>query len=133
MRRRLFAAWLSLVVVLLAAGLVLADCIQSTLATIDQVIEDVKTQATFEMIQCEANNHNFTLLDPRTLKEIADRYIESADNIDFHDEEFCEQLDEFDKGMKYVIYCHSGKTREMMRGARYQRVAGGRAAGRGAP
>ncbi len=119
MRRRLPAARLPLLAVLIAAGLVLAGCGQSTPATIDQVIEDIEIQAAFEMIQQEANNPNFTLLDLRTPEEIADGYIEGADNIDFYDEDFREQLDELDKGRKYVIYCRSGgrsgKTREMMR------------------
>ena len=117
-RRGLLAICLPVAAVV-AAGLVLTGCGQSTPATIDRVIEDIETQAAFEMIQREANNPNFTLLDLRTPEEIADGYIQGADNIDFYDEDFREQLDELDKGRKYVIYCRSGgrsgKTREMMR------------------
>lgn len=117
-RRRLFTAWLP-VLTLLAAGLVLAGCGQSAPGAVDQIIEDIVSQAAFDMIQQEANNPNFTLLDLRTPEEIAEGYIEGADNIDFYDEDFREQLDQLDKNRKYVIYCRSGgrsgKTRDIMR------------------
>ncbi len=107
-RRRLFSAWLPLLAVLVAAGLLPAGCSQATPGTADQVIDDITPQAAFDMIQRELGNADFVLVDLRTPEEVADGYIEGAVNINFYDPDFRGQLDALDRDKTYVIYCRSG-------------------------
>jgi len=49
------------------------------------------------------------ILDIRTLEEIAQGHIESAETADFLSEDFEEKLAGMDKSKKYYVYCRSGK------------------------
>ncbi len=107
-RRRFFLAWLPLLAVFVAAGLLLVGCSQSTPGTAGQVIDDITPQAAFDLIQLQLGDADFALLDLRTPVEVAGGYIEGAVNIDFYDDDFRDQLDALDRDKTYVIYCQSG-------------------------
>jgi len=62
-----------------------------------------------EVIKANKENPNFTLIDIRTPEEYLSGHIEGAVNINYHDEEFVENLDKLDKNKTYLIYCRTGR------------------------
>lgn len=63
----------------------------------------------FEIIQKNRGNPDFVLIDIRTPEEFLSGYIEGAVNINYHDNDFIEQLDKLDKNKTYLIYCRTGR------------------------
>ncbi|HET8886418.1 MAG TPA: rhodanese-like domain-containing protein [Salinimicrobium sp.] len=55
-----------------------------------------------------AENEDIILLDVRTPEEFDEGAIEGAKNINFFDEDFAEQVNQFDKNKPVYIYCKSG-------------------------
>lgn len=51
---------------------------------------------------------NQTIVDIRTPQEFAEGYIEGAVNINVFDEDFLDQMAQFDKSKPIFIYCRSG-------------------------
>ncbi len=51
---------------------------------------------------------NCVILDVRTPEEYQSGFLKGAVNIDFHNPEFEESIDELDKRKKYMVYCRSG-------------------------
>ncbi len=98
------AAWL----VLPAALVLVSGCVGGT-ETATQVIGDITTQEASAMIQENAGNPGFVILDVRTPEEYADGYVEKALNLDYYSETFRDELDELDKGKTYLVYCRTGK------------------------
>lgn len=98
------AAWLVLPVALV----LVSGCAGGT-ETATQVIGDITTQEASAMIQENAGNPGFVILDVRTPEEYADGHIEKALNLDYYSETFRDELDELDKGKTYLVYCRSGK------------------------
>ena len=76
--------------------------------TIDQQITTVSPAEAAGIIDQNAGNQDFVLLDIRTPEEYSAGKIEAAINIDFYDADFREQLDALDKDTHYVVYCNSG-------------------------
>ena len=52
---------------------------------------------------------NTILLDVRTPKEWAEGKIEPAVEMNVHDQDFEEQLQQLDKSKTYLVYCRSGR------------------------
>ena len=48
------------------------------------------------------------LLDIRTAQEFNDGFIENAQNIDFYNEQFANEINSLDKEKVYALYCRSG-------------------------
>lgn len=92
---------MSLVLLTVAGG-----CSSAT--TIDQQITTVSPAEAAGIIEQNAGNQDFVLLDIRTPEEYGAGKIEGAINIDFYDADFREQLDALDKDTHYVVYCNSG-------------------------
>ncbi len=90
--------------VLLVIGVVLAGGCASNET---QIIESLSPQQASDLIQGNANNIDFVILDVRTPEEFADGYIEGAILIDFYSETFRDELDNLDKNKEYLIYCRS--------------------------
>jgi rhodanese-related sulfurtransferase len=53
-------------------------------------------------------NNGIQLVDVRTPKEYAEGHIPNADNINFYDPNFAEQIGKLDKDKAIYIYCRSG-------------------------
>ena len=101
---------LSRVVIILFLILIassLYGCTSQTEST-DRVFRDIGVQESFELIQRNQENTEFTIIDLRTPQELNEGHIENAVNIDFYSEAFKEDLDRLDKNRPYIIYCRSG-------------------------
>jgi rhodanese-related sulfurtransferase len=65
-----------------------------------------------EVIQAEAQNPEFVILDVRTPDEYKDGHVDPQGaelvNLDFYDSSFKEGLAELDKSKVYMVYCRSG-------------------------
>lgn len=63
----------------------------------------------YETILRNTMNPDFILIDIRTPEEFLSGHIEGAVNINYHDNDFIEQLDKLDKDKIYLIYCRTGR------------------------
>ena len=92
----------------------------------DTLYENVTVAEAFQLIQDNADNPDFVILDVRTPGEFAGGHIESAVNIDFYADSFKTDLNRLDKNKTYLIYCRSGnrsgKTLTMMRELKFRNV-----------
>ena len=75
----------------------------------DQQIFDVTVDKANDLIQENADNPDFIILDVRTQEEYDSGYIAGAINIDFYAEDFRAQLDALDKDKVYLIYCRTAR------------------------
>ena len=75
----------------------------------DQEIYDVTTTKADNLIQENAGNPDFIVIDVRTPEEYASGYIDAAINIDYYAADFREQLAALDKDKTYLIYCRTGR------------------------
>lgn len=74
----------------------------------DQAFKHITPQEAQALLQANASDPNFVLLDIRTPAEFAQGHLEKAINIDFYANNFAQQLGQLDKGKKYLMYCRSG-------------------------
>lgn len=84
-----------------------------------QMIKNITPEKAHTLLQENADNPNLVILDVRTLKEFSEGRIENAVNLDFHSENFREEIDKLDKNKIYIVHCakgvRSGKTLNIMR------------------
>ncbi|NQT24259.1 rhodanese-like domain-containing protein [candidate division KSB1 bacterium] len=102
-----------LIITLVAVGLGISTCTKDknpiepketepTLQTI-ATAEEVK-----QLIDDNAENSNFIILDVRTQSEYTDGHIEGAINQDMNASDFVTQINALDKSKTYLVYCRSG-------------------------
>lgn len=69
---------------------------------------------------------DLVILDVRTQEEFDEGHIEGAVILDFHRDDFADELAKFDPDVPYVLYCRSGNrssgTREIMADLGFQSV-----------
>ncbi|MFQ6085543.1 MAG: rhodanese-like domain-containing protein [Candidatus Bathyarchaeia archaeon] len=73
-----------------------------------QIIERVTLEEAYALIQNNAANQNFVIIDVRTPEEYASGHIENAINLDYYSKTFRDELNELDKNKTYLIYCRTG-------------------------
>lgn len=71
-------------------------------------VYDITVQKAFNLMQENAGNLDFIILDVRTPEEYSEGHIEGAINIDYYADDFENKLDELDKGKTYLVYCRTG-------------------------
>lgn len=54
-------------------------------------------------------NGEIIILDVRAPWEFAEGHIKNAENLDFTDPEFSDNLKKLDKNKKYLVYCKTGR------------------------
>jgi rhodanese-related sulfurtransferase len=101
--RRLLPA--ALVVGLGLLGALPGGCVEEEPAAI---FKDVTAAEAYELIQANADNPAFVILDVRPAGDFAQGHIENAINIDYESESFKDQLKALDRGAAYLVYCRSG-------------------------
>ena len=110
------SAFIVIITVLLSLSIILGGCDlitgENTCTTPhdnEQQIYDVTAQKAFDIIQENADNPDFIIIDVRTPEEYTNGYIKRAINIDINSGEFISQLEELDKEKTYLVYCRSGR------------------------
>ncbi len=73
------------------------------------IIKTFEPKEAMELIQKNANNPNFVILDIRTPEEFDSGHIAGAININYHSDSFIEDLDKLDKSKTYLVYCRTGR------------------------
>jgi rhodanese-related sulfurtransferase len=75
------------------------------LAVLTPVIADISAQDAFIMI---GEKPDLIIIDVRTEQEFATGHIENAINLDYHSDNFQDELDSLDKDKPYLVYCGVG-------------------------
>lgn len=81
-------------------------CGQSNLSA--QTYENINVTQAQMLIEQNADNAIFTILDVRTPGEYNAAHLEGAYMRNFYDNDFMQQLDSLNKDRIYLIYCQSG-------------------------
>ncbi len=72
------------------------------------MFKGVSAEETLELIEENAENPDFVILDIRTPYEFKDGHLENAENLDFYADTFKDELGKLDKNKTYLIYCTAG-------------------------
>jgi len=72
--------------------------------TPSQITKGITPQEAFTLIQENQDNPDFMIIDVQTPEEFVNRHIENAINIDYHSENFRDELNKLDKNKTYLIY-----------------------------
>ncbi len=92
----------------LVIGLVLAGGCTTTEPEPTQIIANLTPQQAYDLIQSNAYNVDFFIIDVRTPAEFAEGHIENAIVIDYYSDIFAERIGYLDKDKIYLIYCDVG-------------------------
>ncbi len=91
-----------------------------------QVFKTISPDEAYRLIQENANNPDFVIIDIRTPQEYKAGHIPNAINIDYYSPTFKEKLDKLDKSKTYLIYCRTGhrtgNTMPVMKELGFQKV-----------
>ena len=106
-------AMLFLSLAILTVGIVLIYKVYSHIQTSryksqSQIIKNITAEKAHILVRENADSPNFVILDVRTPKEFSEGRIENAVNLDFHSENFREELDKLDKDKTYIVHCAKG-------------------------
>ena len=94
--------------VLAAACLIATGCGSPCTSCGPATVLDVSPAEAYDLVQTQAGNPDFVILDVRTPSEYAAEHIENAINIDFYAADFETQVGALDKTNIYLVYCQSG-------------------------
>ncbi|AUB60838.1 hypothetical protein BK009_09215 [Methanobacterium subterraneum] len=72
------------------------------------IFRNISPEEAYELIGKVQAVPDFVILDVRTPKEFINGHIEGAVNIDYHGQNFIEELEKLEKETKYLICCGSG-------------------------
>ena len=71
--------------------------------------DEIELKEAFIVIEKEANNSNFIILDVRTPNEYKEEHLENAQLLNVKSTYFVDELEKMDKNKKYFVYCRRGK------------------------
>ncbi|OGN99566.1 MAG: hypothetical protein A2Y90_06245 [Chloroflexi bacterium RBG_13_52_12] len=99
----------------------LGGCSSTTVETTSsqtptQVVNNITVVEAYDLIQANAGNPDFIIIDVRTPEEYAAGHIENAVLINYNSGNFKEEIGKYDRGKKYLIYCRSGNRSAGARG-----------------
>lgn len=86
----------------------------------------LKAHAFAKAIETHAQAGDGVILDLRTPDEYAEGYIDGAENVNYYDETFKDQLKAMPRDKTYLVYCRSGgrsgRTAKLMAELGFERV-----------
>lgn len=92
---------------LLAIGLTTYSCKEKA-QTVDKDEDATVVLGTTDEFRAATEKDNIQLIDVRTPKEYAEGHLKNAENINFYDDDFLQQMEKLDKEKPVYIYCRSG-------------------------
>ena len=110
-RQRIFS--FTTLAILTVTSLALAGCLNPTVTSIDpigQTLPDyglISPEEAFAVIQAYQEDPDFVLLDIRTPAEVEAGHLPDAENLDFYDSAFRDDLAALDRNKIYLIYCRT--------------------------
>jgi rhodanese-related sulfurtransferase len=94
-----------LLVVSVIAVAILEGCISPEYSSLN----DIPLPKAKELIEANAGNSTFVLLDVRTPQEYESGHLSGAVNIDYYAKDFRDQIGKMDRSNTYLIYCRTGR------------------------
>mgnify|MGYP006287936221 CR=1 FL=1 len=92
----------------------------------ETIIKDISPSEAYQLIQKNADNDDFVIIDVRTPAEYNEGHIKKAININFYNNDFRASLEELNKSKTYLIYCkmggRSGNALAIMEELKFKRV-----------
>jgi len=92
----------------------------------ETIIKDISPSEAYQLIQKNADNDDFLIIDVRTPAEYNEGHIKKAININFYNDDFRASLEELNKFKTYLIYCkmggRSGNALAIMEELKFKRV-----------
>ncbi len=73
------------------------------------IFKDITPEEADQLIQKKGDNLNFVILDVRTLREYAQGHLVEAENLDFYESDFEDELNKLSREKTYLVYCRTGK------------------------
>ena len=95
---------LALVVAVIAVA-ILVGCLSQAYSSLN----DITLSKAKELIEANAGNSSFVLLDVRTPQEFESGHLSGAVNIDYYAKDFRDQIGKMNKSNTYLIYCRTGR------------------------
>ena len=90
------------------------------------IIKDISPSEAYQLVQENAENDDFIIIDVRTPSEYKEGHIKNAININYYDDNFQSKLSKRNKSKTYLIYCkmggRSGNALAIMEEIGFQRV-----------
>ncbi len=83
----------------------------STLSQAENAVisKHISIHESFDLIQQNADNQQFEIIDVRTAEEFNSGHIAGAKYIDFYQKDFEHKLTTLDKEKTYLLYCRTGR------------------------
>ncbi len=92
----------------LVIGVVLVGGCRTSEPEPTQIILNLSPQQAADLIQDNANNIDFFIIDVRTPGEFAEGHIENAIMIDYYSDIFADRIGFLDRDKIYLTYCQTG-------------------------
>lgn len=99
---------LALVVSLVIGVMLVSGCTTKEPEPPTQIILNLTPEQADDLIQENANNVDFFIIDVQTPQEFAEGHIENAILIDYYSETFTNTISYLDRDKIYLIYCQNG-------------------------
>ena len=91
-----------------------------------QVIENIKLEEAFALMEDHRGSDDFIIVDLRSAEEYTSGHIEEAVNLDYSAPDFARELEELDRDKIYLLYSRtddvSGRVLNMMAGLGFTKV-----------
>ena len=89
-------------------GYITGEAIKVPELTQPQVVKDITSAEAYALIQANAGNKDFVIIDVRTPDEYNGGHIENAVNVNYNSGNFRDEISRFNKDRTYLIYCRTG-------------------------
>jgi rhodanese-related sulfurtransferase len=93
------------------------DVETTTTSTTPQIVKDLTAVEAYNLVQANANNPDFIIIDVRTASEYASGHLPNATNINYYSDNFTIEISKLGRDNVYLIYCRTGVRSTLSRDA----------------